>query len=214
MLDELAKAVIEGESELVASLVRRGLEEKVPAQELLHRGLLAGLGVVGERFARQEMFLPEVMMAAKAMQAGMGILQPHLEAGAGLAGLHGTVILGTVEGDIHDIGKNLVSMMLTANGFRVIDLGVGVKPEQFVQACREHQPQFLGMSALLTITMPAMGRTVQALEEAGLRNGHLKIMVGGAPVTAEFATSIGADIYADDALQAAELARAVVGEGQ
>ncbi|MCR4419996.1 MAG: corrinoid protein [Clostridia bacterium] len=210
-LERLARAVIEGEAATVKQLVEQALSEGLAADTILQEGLLKGLGVVGEKFGKQEMFLPEVMMSAKAMQAGLELLRPHLEAGQSGAGLRGKVVLGTVEGDIHDIGKNLVAMMLTANGFQVIDLGVNVKPEDFVLACQEHQPQFVGMSALLNTTMPAMARTITALEAAGLRNGGLQVMVGGAPVTPEFASRIGADIYADDALEAVRLLRKAVG---
>lgn len=211
-LERLARAVIEGEAATVKQLVEQALGEGLAADTILQEGLLKGLGVVGEKFGKQEMFLPEVMMSAKAMQASLELLRPHLEAGQSAgAGLWGKVVLGTVEGDIHDIGKNLVAMMLTANGFQVIDLGVNVKPEHFVRACREHKPQFVGMSALLNTTMPAMAQTITALEAAGLRNGGLRVMVGGAPVTPEFADSIGADIYADDALEAVRLLRKAVG---
>lgn len=211
-LDRLARAVIDGDAATAGQLVEQALGEGLAAGTILQDGLLKGLGVVGERFGKQEMFLPEVMMSAGAMQAGLELLRPHLEAGQSTGtGLRGKVVLGTVQGDIHDIGKNLVAMMLTANGFQVIDLGVSVRPEDFVRACQEHKPQFVGMSALLNTTMPAMAQTIAALEAAGLRNGGLRVMVGGAPVTPEFAARIGADIYADDALEAVRLAREAVG---
>lgn len=211
-LERLARVVIDGEATAVGQLVEQALGEGLPANAILQDGLLKGLGVVGERFAKQQMFLPEVMMAAGAMQAGLELLRPYLETSqAQDSGLRGRVVLGTVEHDIHDIGKNLVAMLLTANGFQVIDLGVSVSPDNFVRACQEYRPQFVGMSALLNTTMPAMAQTITALEAAGLRNAGLRVMVGGAPVTPEFAARIGADIYADDALEAVRLVREIVG---
>jgi 5-methyltetrahydrofolate--homocysteine methyltransferase len=163
---------------------------------------------VGVRFKRGDMFVPEVLMSAEAMQAGLLVLRPHLVASG--TKLIGKVVLGTVKGDLHDIGKNLVGMMCEGAGFEVIDLGFNVPPEKFVDAVKEHQPDVVGMSALLTTTMRAMGYTIKALEEAGLRDS-VKIMVGGAPVDAAFAERIGADGYGSNAVAGQELAKQLVG---
>jgi len=164
--------------------------------DILNGGLIAGMDEVGRDFKAGDLFVPEVLIAARAMQAGMNVLRPLLaESDVPSAG---KCVIGTVQGDLHDIGKNLVRMMLEGAGFETVDLGIDVKPDAFVVAVQEHQPQFLGMSALLTTTMPGMKATIEALQEAGLRY-KVKIMVGGAPVTAAFAEQIGADAYAPDA---------------
>jgi 5-methyltetrahydrofolate--homocysteine methyltransferase len=176
--------------------------------EILAGALIAGMDEVGKDFKAGDLFVPEVLIAARAMHAGMGVLRPLLaESDIPSAGKY---LIGTVEGDLHDIGKNLVKMMIEGAGFETVDLGTDVKPDAFVDAVREHQPTIVGMSALLTTTMVNMRSTIEALEEAGLRDS-IKIMVGGAPVTAAFAEEIGADAYAPDAASAVDVAREFAG---
>lgn len=207
ILQQIASNLYNGEQEPVAQLVQQGLDQGMTPAELLNGGLIAGMDEVGKDFKAGELFVPEVLIAARAMQAGMNILRPLLaESDVPTAGKY---VIGTVRGDLHDIGKNLVRMMLEGAGFETIDLGTDVAPEDFVTAVREHQPQLLGMSALLTTTMVNMKSTVEALEEAGLRDA-VKIMVGGAPVTVAFAQEIGADAYAPDAASAVDTARDLV----
>jgi 5-methyltetrahydrofolate--homocysteine methyltransferase len=206
--EKLATVVIEGDSKQASVLVQQGLAEGLSPKELLDNGLIVGMGEVGARFKRGDMFVPEVLMSAEAMQAGLQVLRPLLAA-AGTK-LVGKVVLGTVKGDLHDIGKNLVGMMCEGSGFEVIDLGFNVPPERFVDAVKDHQPEVVGLSALLTTTMRAMGYTIKALEEAGLRES-VKVMVGGAPVDAEFASRIGADGYGSNAVAGQELAQQLVG---
>ncbi len=206
VLQEIASNLYDGEDEEVAELVQEALDQGMDPGEILTSGLIAGMDEVGRDFKAGDLFVPEVLIAARAMRAGMGVLRPLLaEADVPSAGKY---VIGTVQGDLHDIGKNLVKMMLEGAGFQTIDLGTGVKPDDFVAAVREHQPQLLGMSALLTTTMPGMKATIEALEEAGLRDA-VKIMVGGAPVTAAFAEQIGADAYAPDAASAVDVARSL-----
>ena len=206
--ERLSTAILEGNEERIPKLVQKGLDEGLGPKDILDNGLIVGMNEVGARFKRGDMFVPEVLMSAKAMQAGLEILRPHLVASG--AKLMGTIVIGTVKGDLHDIGKNLVGMMCEGAGFEVIDLGFNVAPEKFVEAIKKHQPDIVGMSALLTTTMRAMGYTIKAIEEAGLRN-EVKIMVGGAPVDAEFAERIGADGYGSNAPTASELAKRLVG---
>jgi len=206
--EELATVVIEGDSKQASALVQQGLAEGLTAKEILDNGLIVGMGEVGARFKRGDMFVPEVLMSAEAMQAGLQVLRPLLASSG--AKLIGKVVLGTVKGDLHDIGKNLVGMMCEGSGFEVIDLGFNVPPERFVDAVKEHKPDVVGLSALLTTTMRAMGYTIKALEEAGLRES-VKVMVGGAPVDAEFAQRIGADGYGSNAVAGQELAQQLVG---
>jgi 5-methyltetrahydrofolate--homocysteine methyltransferase len=203
-LKELADTVIRGDAKTCARLVREGLDEGRPPGVLLDEGLMPGLAHVGARFRANEIFVPEVLVAARAMKAGMAVLRPRLaETGARPIG---KVVAGTVKGDLHDIGKGLVCMMLEGAGFQVVDLGTDVKPERFVQAAREEGAQIVGLSALLTTTMLNMGATIEALRQAGLRE-QVRVMVGGAPVTQEFADSIGADAFAENAGAAVEQAR-------
>ncbi len=207
ILEQIASNLYKGEDDVVADLVQQGLDRGMSPAEILNGGLIAGMDEVGRDFKAGDLFVPEVLIAARAMHAGMDILRPLLaESDVPTAGKY---VIGTVQGDLHDIGKNLVRMMLEGAGFETIDLGTDVKPDGFVAAVREHQPQLLGMSALLTTTMPGMKATIEALEEAGLR-GAVKIMVGGAPVTAAFAEQIGADAYAPDAATAVDVARNLV----
>jgi 5-methyltetrahydrofolate--homocysteine methyltransferase len=205
--DVLAEGVIKGDVSVVKSEVNKALNEGVEARDILVKGLIGGMSVVGERFRKGEMFLPEVLMSADAMHNGLDIVKPLL-AKSGQKGM-GRIIMGTVEGDIHDIGKRIVGFLLEGNGFDVIDLGVNVKAETFAQAIEEHKPDILGMSALLTTTIPNMGKTIGLLKERGLRE-MVKIMVGGAPVNEQFAKSIGADGYAPEGGSAVELVKKLV----
>jgi len=208
ILQEIASYLYDGEDKEVAALVQQALDQGLEPHEILHGGLIAGMDEVGKDFKADVLYMPEVLVAARAMQAGMDVLRPLL-AESDVTGA-GKYLIGTVEGDLHDIGKNLVRMMLEGAGFQTVDLGKDVKPEAFVAAVREQQPAILGLSALLTTTMPAMKTTIEALEEAGLRDS-VKIMVGGAPVTATFAEEIGADDYAPDAASAVDVARNLTG---
>jgi 5-methyltetrahydrofolate--homocysteine methyltransferase len=205
-LQIIAQDLYDGEDEQVARLVQQALDDGLAPGEILRGGLIAGMDEVGRDFKAGDLFVPEVLIAARAMHAGMDVLRPLLAEGE----THGAgkYLIGTVRGDLHDIGKNLVRMMLEGAGFEMIDLGTDVEPQAFVDAVREHQPGFVGMSALLTTTMVQMRATVEALEESGLR-GTVKIMVGGAPVTAAYADEIGADAYAPDAASAVDAARAL-----
>jgi len=204
-LEAIAEALIKGDRDTVSKLVKEAVDEGVEPQKVLDEGLVAGMDVVGRKFKNNEFYVPEVLIAARAMHAGMAVLEPLLsESGAKPAG---TVVLGTVKGDLHDIGKNLVGMMLTGGGFKVIDAGIDVPPEKFVELVRENSAELLGMSALLTTTMPQMASVVEAVKEAGL---NVKVMIGGAPVTQEYADEIGADGYAPDAASAVDLARSLM----
>ncbi len=207
VLAQISDAVIEGNVEDMVDLTEEALDDGLTAQEILDKGLMAGMDYVGVEFKAGNMFVPEVLRSAKTMQTAMDILKPLLaEAGVKRTG---RVLLGTVKGDLHDIGKNLVGMMCEGAGFEVKDLGKDITPEQFVAEIKNYQPDILGMSALLTTTMRAMGHTIKALEEAGLRD-KVKVMVGGAPVTQSFADQIDADGYASNAASAAELAKKLV----
>ncbi len=206
ILEKIASKLYEGEDEEVAELVQSALDKGLAPAEILQGGLIAGMDQVGRDFKAGDLFVPEVLIAARAMHAGMNILRPLLaESEAPSAGKY---VVGTVKGDLHDIGKNLVKMMLEGAGFETIDLGTDVAPEVFVNAVRDHRPQLVGMSALLTTTMVQMKATVEALEEAGLRDS-VKIMIGGAPVTDAYAKQIGADAYAPDAASAVDVARSL-----
>jgi len=202
--DALAEGIMKGDANAVETEVNKALNEGAEARDILVNGLIGGMSVVGGRFRAGEMFLPEVLMSAHAMHKGLAIVKPLL-AKAGQKAM-GRIVIGTVEGDIHDIGKRIVCFLLEGNGFEVMDLGVDVKAEAFAQAIEEHKPDILGMSALLTTTMVNMGKTIDLLKEKGLRE-KTKIMVGGAPVNEQFAKSIGADGYAPEASSAVELAK-------
>ena len=206
--EQLSTVILKGDVNQAPDLVQKALDENLAPKEILDNGLVAGMNEVGARFKRGDMFVPEVLMSARAMQAGLELLRPELVASG--SKLIGTIVLGTVKGDLHDIGKNLVGMMCEGAGFQVIDLGFNVPPEKFLAAIKEHQPDIVGMSALLTTTMRSMGHTIKAIEEAGLRD-NVKIMVGGAPVDAEFATRIGADGYGSNAVGGTEVAKQFVG---
>jgi len=208
LFERIATAILEGDEEKAPKLVERALKKDLSAKDILENGLLVGMNQVGVLFKAGDMFVPEVLMSAEAMQNGMNLLRPQLVSEG--VQLIGKILLGTVKGDLHDIGKNLVQMMCEGAGFEVINLGFNVEPEKFIAAIKEHQPQIVGMSAMLTTTMRAMGHTIKAIEEAGLRD-KVKIMVGGAPVDAAFAERIGADGYGSNAPAGADLAKQFVG---
>lgn len=206
-LSKLSTAVIEGDLEVMEGLTQSALDEGRSAKQILDEGLMPGMDHVGVEFKAGNMFVPEVLRSARAMQASMKLIRPLLaETGADMSG---KVLLGTVKGDLHDIGKNLVAMMCEGAGFDVMDIGKDVEPDAFVDAVKEFGPDVLGMSALLTTTMRAMEQTIRALEEAGVRD-QLKVMIGGAPVTQAFADQIGADGYASNAASAADLAKQLI----
>ena len=201
-LAAIAEALIKGDRNTVCSLVQQAVDEEVGAGQILDEGLVAGMDVVGRKFKNNEFYVPEVLIAARAMNAGMEILQPLLaESGAKSAGV---VVIGTVKGDLHDIGKNLVGMMLKGGGFKVVDAGIDVPAEKFVALAQENGADIIGLSALLTTTMTQMGAVIEAVKEAGV---SAKVMVGGAPITQEYADEIGADGYAADAASAVDVAR-------
>jgi 5-methyltetrahydrofolate--homocysteine methyltransferase len=206
----MAKKLYDGDADAVAQLAQQALDEGMTAGEVLAGGLVAGMDAVGRDFKAGDLYLPEVLIAAQAMHAGMDVLRPLLAESD--VETQGKVVVGTVAGDLHDIGKNLVIMMLEGGGFDVIDAGIDVAPEAFAEMVEAEQPDLLGLSALLTTTMPAMQQTIEALAAAGLRD-RLKVMIGGAPVTQTYADEIGADGYAPDAATAVDLARALVGQG-
>ena len=204
ILSKLSEAIIQGNVEDMIDLTEEAIDDGLAPQDILDNGLMAGMDYVGVEFKAGNMFVPEVLRSAKAMQTSMEILKPLLvQAGAKSTG---KVMLGTVKGDLHDIGKNLVGMMCEGAGFEVRDIGKDISPEAFVEAVKEYQPDVVGMSALLTTTMRVMGHTIKALEEAGLRD-RVKVIIGGAPVTQSFADQIGADGYAPNAAAAADLAK-------
>lgn len=204
LLERLADALVRGDHLVAAELTREALAASADPKTVLDQGLLAGMKVVGERFRVREIFLPDVLMAARAMAASMEPLEPLLSSeGVPHAG---TVVLGTVKGDLHDIGKNLVGIMLRGAGFRVVDLGIDQEPESFVRAAAQHGASVIAMSALLTTTMPVMGRVVERLRDEGL-HGEIRTLVGGAPLSEAFARTIGADAYAADAYSAVETVR-------
>jgi len=204
-LKALADAVIKGDQSTAVEITKSALEEGTAAKNVLEEGLIAGMDVVGARFKNNEIYIPEVLIAARAMKMAMEILEPELIK-AGVEPV-GKFLIATVQGDLHDIGKNLVAMMLKGAGFEVIDLGVDVSPEKFIEQVKAKGVQLVGMSALLTTTMPGMERTIKALKEAGV---SAKIMIGGAPVTQGYADKIGADGYAADAASAVDMAKSLV----
>ncbi|OFW51628.1 MAG: methyltransferase, partial [Actinobacteria bacterium RBG_13_35_12] len=202
-LNNISEALQRGDAEKVAELVKQALEENLLPKDILENGLIKGMNIIGVKFKKNEVYVPEVLIAARAMHTGMSILQPKLIE-TGVKNI-GTIAIGTVKGDLHDIGKNLVKMMLEGAGFEVIDLGVDVTTDKFVEAVKEHKPNIIGMSALLTTTMVNMAEVIKALEAAGLRD-KVKIMIGGAPITQNYADQIGADGYSPDAASAVDKA--------
>jgi 5-methyltetrahydrofolate--homocysteine methyltransferase len=203
-LQDLTESVIKGDEDKIKLTILELLNAGTPAKEIMDDGLIAGMNIVGEKMETEEMFIPEVLMSAKAMSAGVEILKPQLTDEENAAS--GIMILGTVQGDLHDIGKNLVKMLMEGAGFSVIDLGTDVSPAAFVDAIKEHKADIVGMSALLTTTMPKMKETMEAMEKAGIRD-QVKVLVGGAPVTENYANEIGADGYGYDAGSAVRIAK-------
>jgi corrinoid protein of di/trimethylamine methyltransferase len=206
----LRQSVIDGDAAQAAVLAQQVLDTGVPPLAAIDDGLVPGLSYVGEQFGMGELFLPDMMLAARAMQKAMDILEPELQAQAAQRKVVGRVVIGTVKGDIHEIGKNLVGMMLSTSGFEVHDLGVDVAPDRFVEAAREHDADVVGVSALLTTTMAGQRTVVEALVAAGLRD-RVKVIVGGAPASESWAAEIGADGYSEDAIGAVALARRLLG---
>ena len=200
--EKLAEAVIKGNYDLVIELTDESVDEGIEPNEIIENGLISGMNVVGKKFKAGDMFVPEVLMSAKAMKGGMNIVKPLLLEGEMPS--KGKILLGTVSGDLHDIGKNLVGMMIESSGMEIINVGTDVSPEEFVEKIKEHNPDVLAMSALLTTTMLSMQDTIEVLKEEGLRES-VKVVVGGAPVTQEFADKIGADGWAPDAASAKDL---------
>jgi 5-methyltetrahydrofolate--homocysteine methyltransferase len=207
-MQTIAAALIDGDNDLVNQLTKESLDEGIEALEVMDDGLIAGMAIVGIKFRQNFIFVPEVLACARAMKAGMAHIEPILSA-AGIKPI-GKVVMGTVKGDLHDIGKNLCIMMLRGSGFEVIDLGVDTSADKFMQAVEENEVPLMGMSALLTTTMPNMGKTIEAFIDADLRD-QVKIMVGGAPVTQEFADEMGADGYGKDAMACVALAKQLMG---
>ncbi len=205
-IEELAHAVEIGKSKLVPGLVQEALDEGNAPIDVLNKGMIDAMAIVGDKFKRNEIFVPEMLIAAKAMKKGVEVLKPML-AGDGSAKI-GKMIMGTVAGDLHDIGKNLVIMMIESTGYEVVDLGIDVPVEKFMEAANDPEVTVVGVSALLTTTMPAMQETVAALNKHP-RRGEFKIMVGGAPITQAFADEIGADVYTEDAASAGQAAKAL-----
>jgi 5-methyltetrahydrofolate--homocysteine methyltransferase len=208
IFSDIGNCLKRGDAPGVEKFVRAALDEGHSPLEIIKKGLVVPMEEIGVRFRDGEVFVPDVLVAARAMQAGMGILKPLLSE-ADKASSAGTVVIGTVQGDIHDIGKNLVAMLLEGAGFEVVDVGIDVKPEVFVAAAQEHGADIVAMSALLTTTMPSFKNVMDALEAAGIRS-QVKVMVGGAPVTADYAKKVGADAYAEDGPTAVEIARDLV----
>ena len=206
-LNKVSESLQRGDAEKVEELVKQALEENLLPKDILENGLIKGMDIIGAKFKKNEVYVPEVLIAARAMHTGMSVLRPKL-AETGVKNI-GKVAIGTVKGDLHDIGKNLVKMMLEGAGFEVIDLGIDVSVDKFVEAVKVHQPNIVGMSALLTTTMVNMPEVIKALETAGLRD-KVKIMIGGAPITQNYADQIGADGYSPDAASAVDNAKSFI----
>ena len=206
-LEQIAEKLMKGKADEVKELVSKAIDDGEEPGKILNEGLLAGMGVIGERFKKNEVYVPEVLIAARAMKSGMEVLQPAL-ASSGVEPI-GTAVIGTVKGDLHDIGKNLVGMMLEGAGFKVVDLGIDVPPEKFVQGAMDENAKVVGVSALLTTTMTNMKAVVDAIKASDLAD-KAKVIIGGAPVTQAFCDEIGADGYAPDAASAADLAKSLL----
>lgn len=200
-LNDIARSLIDMDITRAEQLTRAAIDASIPPAEIMDKGIVAAMQVIGERFEKGEIFLPELLMSGEAARTSLNLLRPQLSQQSGTKSFGGSAAIGTVQGDVHDIGKNIVIMMLEANGWEVTDLGVDVPPEDFCTAVRENDFQVLGLSALLTVTMPAQEQTIQALKAAGLRD-KVKVAIGGAPVTQSFADQIGADCFAADAADA------------
>ena len=209
LLEEIKKIVIDGKHKEIESLVQKAIQEKADLDDLINRALIAAMDVVGDRFAKSEIFVPEMLVSAVTMKKGLDIIKPLLKGNEKQT--KGKVILCTVKGDQHDIGKNLVAMMLEGAGLEVIDLGVDVTVEEVIDKVNEIQPHVLGLSALLTTTMPEMENVINLLRDRGIRE-NVKVMIGGAPVDADFAKNIGADAYGEDAAEAVTIARSFIGK--
>jgi 5-methyltetrahydrofolate--homocysteine methyltransferase len=207
IVQDLFNCILDGQDEEVASVVQAILDSGVDPTAILNDGMIAAMAEVGQRFESGDYFLPEMLAAGETMQSGLAVLKPHLVGGGVTA--TGKVVIGSVKGDVHDIGKNLVGMMMEGAGFEVQDLGTDVAPDKFVKAVQASHPDIVALSALLLVTMPSMKATIDALTAAGLRSS-VKVMIGGAPVTEAYAQSIGADYFAPDASRAVTLAKAIV----
>jgi 5-methyltetrahydrofolate--homocysteine methyltransferase len=207
-LEPVYKAILSGAREEAVAAAETAVDQGVDVSVILNEGLIAAMREVGRLFENNQYFVPEMLISARAMQSALAVLRPYL-VDADVQPV-GKLVVGTVQGDLHDIGKNLVAMMVEGAGFEIIDLGTDVEPEEFVKAVRDHQADLVGLSALLTTTLPMMEKTIQALEEAGLRE-RVKVMIGGAPATPDLAEKIGADAYAPDASQAAAMAQQLLG---
>lgn len=205
ILEEMSANLMKGKANDVKEAVQKALDENIPAGTILTEGLLSGMAIIGDRFKKNEVYVPEVLIAARAMKAGMSILQPALVSSG--VEPRGTAVVGTVKGDLHDIGKNLVCMMLEGAGLKVVDIGIDVEPAKFVEQAKENNAKIIGVSALLTTTMTNMKAVVDAVKESGI---DAKVIIGGAPVTQSFADEIGADGYAPDAASAADLASSLL----
>jgi 5-methyltetrahydrofolate--homocysteine methyltransferase len=208
MIKELSETLETGDAERVAELTKQALASGIPAAIVLNQSLILGMNRIGEKFKNREIFLPDVLLAAKAMYAGLDLLKPHLVRDG--IPVRGRVVIGSIQGDLHDIGKNLVAIMLKGAGFEIFDLGNDVAPEKFVAAAQRENAQVIGMSALLTTTMPGMKKVMDLLKEKGLA-GQVKVIIGGAPVTDEFRREIGADAYGYDAANAVDKVKQLVG---
>jgi 5-methyltetrahydrofolate--homocysteine methyltransferase len=207
-LEAIYEAVLKGDAKAAAAEVQAALEANVPPEDILHQACIPAMGEVGRLFEAGEKFVPEMLISARAMQAGLNILKPLL-AQADIQ-VVGKVVIGTVAGDLHDIGKNLVAMMLEGAGFEVVDLGTDVSAQQFVDAVQENEPDIVGMSALLTTTMTSIATTIEAMVEAGVRD-QVKVIIGGAPITQDFADKVGADGFAPDAGSATRVSKGLMG---
>jgi corrinoid protein of di/trimethylamine methyltransferase len=212
-LAAMRQAVVDGDAHAAEAAAQAAIAAGIPPLVAIDEGFMPGMKEVGAAFAAGDLFLPDMMLAARAMQRALSVLEPELQKAAVERTIAGRVVIGTVAGDIHEIGKNLVGMLLSTSGFEVHDLGVNVAPERFVEAARERKADIVGLSALLTTTMTGQRTVIEALEAAGLRPA-VKVMVGGAPVTGQWATEIGADGYSEDAMGAVELAKRLVGAGE
>ncbi|MBN1686601.1 MAG: corrinoid protein [Spirochaetales bacterium] len=206
VLSDISELLQKGKANEVKEMVQKGIDEGLAAKSILEEGLMSGMAIIGDKFKKNEIYVPEVLIAARAMNAGIAVLKPHMTDSD--ASNKGTVVIGTVKGDLHDIGKNLVKIMMEGKGMNVIDLGVDVAPEKFLQAAKDNSADIVACSALLTTTMTEMENVVKAMTEAGMRD-KVSILVGGAPVTQSFCDSIGADGYAPDAASAADEAIAL-----
>jgi corrinoid protein of di/trimethylamine methyltransferase len=208
-LSRLRDAIIDGDDKLAFQITREALDEAVDPSQLINQWMIPAMDEVGRRFEAQEFFIPEIMLAARAMKSALELVRPLLAASG--AQPTGRVVLGTVSGDLHDIGKNMVGSMLEGAGFEIFDLGIDVPPEKFVAAIKKHNAHILALSALLTITMPEMKKTIEAVSHAGIRD-QVKIIIGGAPVTQDYANEIGADGYGESASSAVTIARKLLGK--